>query len=127
QDEDRFVEESNQYSNQQLGQARGEAAQIREAAAAYQSRVVLEAQGEAQRFVSVYEEYAKAPEVTRKRLFIETMEEVLNGSNKVIVELGGVQGVVLYHPLPVLRRNDPAQPRVSGQTTGAQATQGGAN
>jgi len=128
QDEDRFVEESNQYSNQQLGQARGEAAQIREAAAAYQSRVVLEAQGEAQRFVSVYEEYAKAPEVTRKRLFLETMEEVLNGSNKVIVNEGSGQGVIPYLPLPELRRNTPAQPRNNGQQpAGAQVSQGTSN
>ena len=69
QDEDRFVEEANQYSNQKLGQARGEAAQIREEAAAYKNRVVQEAQGEAQRFISVYDEYAKAPDVTRKRLY----------------------------------------------------------
>ena len=61
QDEDRFVEESNQYSNQKLGQARGQAAQIREEAAAYKNRVVEEAKGEAQRFISVYDEYAKAP------------------------------------------------------------------
>ena len=127
QDEDRFVEESNQYSNQKLGQARGEAAQIREAAAAYQSRVVLEAQGEAQRFISVYDEYAKSPEVTRKRLFLETMEEVLNGSNKVIVDEGSGQGVIPYLPLPELRRNTAAQPRANGQTTGAQITQGGNN
>src|SRR5690606_28860896 len=128
QDEDRFVEESNQYSNQKLGQARGEAAQIREAAAAYQSRVVLEAQGEAQRFVSVYEEYAKAPEVTRKRLFLETMEEVLNGSNKVIVNEGSGQGVIPYLPLPELRRNTPAQPRNNGQQpAGAQVSQGTSN
>jgi len=126
QDEDRFVEESNQYSNQKLGQARGEAAQIREAAAAYQSRVVLEAQGEAQRFISVFEEYAKSPEVTRKRLFLETMEQVLSGSNKVIVNENG-QGVVPYLPLPELRRNAPAQQRLNGQTTGAQTTQGGNN
>jgi len=105
QDEDRFVEESNQYSNQQLGQARGEAAQVREEAAAYKNRVVLEAQGEAQRFVSVYDEYAKAPDVTRRRLFLETMENVLRGSNKVIVEQGqGGQGVVPYLPLPELQR-----------------------
>ena len=77
QDEDRFVEESNQYSNQKLGQARGEAAQIREDAAAYKNRVVQEAEGEAQRFISVYDEYAKAPDVTRKRLYLETMEKVL--------------------------------------------------
>jgi membrane protease subunit HflK len=105
QDEDRFVEESNQYSNQKLGQARGEAAQVREDAAAYKNRVVQEAQGEAQRFISVYDEYAKAPEVTRKRLFIETMEGVLKGSNKVIVEPGnGGQGVVPYLPLPELQK-----------------------
>lgn len=105
QDEDRFVEESNQYSNQKLGQARGEAAQVREDAAAYKNRVVQEAQGEAQRFISVYDEYAKAPEVTRKRLFIETMEGVLRGSNKVIVEPGsGGQGVVPYLPLPELQK-----------------------
>ncbi len=106
QDEDRFVEESNQYSNQKLGQARGEAAQVREEAAAYKNRVVQEAQGEAQRFVSVYDEYAKAPEVTRKRLFLETMERVLGDSNKVIIEQGSNgQGVVPYLPLNELQRS----------------------
>ncbi len=104
QDEDRFVEESNQYSNQKLGQARGEAAQILEEAAAYKNRIVLEAEGEAQRFISVYEQYAKAPGVTRERLFIETMEQVLKGANKVIVEQGSGQGVVPYLPLPELQK-----------------------
>ena len=70
-----FVEQANQYSNQKLGQARGEAAQVREDAAAYKNRVVQEAEGEAQRFISVYDEYAKAPDVTRKRLYLETMEK----------------------------------------------------
>lgn len=116
QDEDRFVEESNQYSNQKLGQARGEAAQLQEAASAYKSRVVLEAQGEAQRFVSVYDEYAKAPDVTRKRLFLETMESVLKGSNKVIVEQGNGQGVVPYLPLPELNNRT---------NTGTRTQQGG--
>jgi membrane protease subunit HflK len=104
QDEDRFVEESNQYSNQKLGQARGEGAQIREDAAAYKTRVVQEAQGEAQRFISVHNEFAKAPDVTRKRLFLETMEKVLKDSNKVIVEQNGGQGVVPYLPLPELQK-----------------------
>ncbi|MBS3652477.1 FtsH protease activity modulator HflK [Pseudaminobacter sp. 19-2017] len=104
QDEDRFVEEANQYSNQQLGRARGEAAQIREEAAAYKNRVVQEAQGESQRFISVYEEYAKAPDVTRKRLYLETMEKVLQGVNKVIVEPGNSSGVVPYLPLPELQK-----------------------
>ena len=74
QDEDRFQEEARQYANTLLGDARGQAAQIREDAAAYKNRVVKEADGEAARFLSVYNEYAKAPEVTRKRLFLETME-----------------------------------------------------
>jgi modulator of FtsH protease HflK len=101
QDEDRFVEEAQQYANQKLGAARGEAAQIREEGAAYKDRVVKEAQGEAQRFISVFEEYRKAPQVTRKRLFLETMEGVLRDSNKVIIEQGGnSSGVVPYLPLP---------------------------
>jgi membrane protease subunit HflK len=105
QDEDRFVEEANQYSNQKLGQARGESATVREEAAAYKNRVVQEADGEAQRFVSVYDEYAKAPDVTRKRLFLEMMEQVLKDSNKVIIEQGqGGQGVVPYLPLPELQK-----------------------
>ncbi len=106
QDEDRFVEESNQYSNQKLGEARGQAAQIREDAAAYKNRIVQEAQGEAQRFISVYDEYAKAPDVTRKRLYLETMEQILRGANKVIVEQGSGQGVVPYLPLPELQRRN---------------------
>ncbi|MEZ5812125.1 MAG: FtsH protease activity modulator HflK [Rhizobiaceae bacterium] len=100
QDEDRFVEEANQYSNQKLGQARGQGAQIREDAAAYKNRIVQEAQGEAQRFISVYDEYAKAPDVTRKRMFLETMEQVLKNSNKVILEKDAGSGVVPYLPLP---------------------------
>jgi modulator of FtsH protease HflK len=104
QDENRFQEEARQYANTLLGDARGQAAQMREDAAAYKTRVVQEAEGEAARFTSVYEEYAKAPEVTRKRLFLETMEQVLGGSDKVIVENGASgSGVVPYLPLPELR------------------------
>ncbi|MEQ8827590.1 MAG: FtsH protease activity modulator HflK [Parvibaculum sp.] len=105
QDEDRFVEESNQYANQRLGQARGEAAQLREEASAYKDRVVNEATGEASRFISVYEEYARAPEVTRSRLYLETLERVLGGSEKVIIGQDGGSGVVPYLPLPEVRKN----------------------
>lgn len=108
QDEDRFVEEANQYANQRLGQARGRAAQIREEASAYKDRVVNEATGEAQRFLSIYEEYSKAPEVTRKRLYLETMEKVLGGSDKVILGQEGGSGVVPYLPLPEIRKNSTA-------------------
>ena len=106
QNEDQFQEEANRYSNKALGEARGEAAQIREDAAGYKNRIVQEAQGEAQRFLSVYEQYVKAPEVTRKRLFLETMEGVLKDSNKVIMESGssGGTGVVPYLPLPEINK-----------------------
>lgn len=105
QDEDRFVEESNQYSNQKLGAARGEAAQIREEAAAYKNRIVQEAEGEAQRFTAVLQEYQKAPEVTRKRLFLETMEQVFEDNDAIIIEPNASgQGVVPYLPLNELQR-----------------------
>ncbi|KAB1087024.1 FtsH protease activity modulator HflK [Neorhizobium galegae] len=97
QDEDRFVEEANQYANQKLGQARGQSAQVREEASAYKDKVVNEAQGEAQRFVSIYNEYANAPEVTRRRIFLETMETVLKNSRKIILD--NKDGVVPYLPL----------------------------
>lgn len=108
QDEDRFQEEARQYANTKLGGARGQAAQLREEGAAYKAQVVEEARGEAARFVSVYDEYAKAPDVTRKRLFLETMEEVLGSSDKVIIESGasGDSGVVPYLPLNELGRNN---------------------
>ncbi|VAW18027.1 HflK protein [hydrothermal vent metagenome] len=109
QDEDRFQEEARQYSNTKLGGARGQAAQIQEEAAAYKDRVVKEAQGQAARFISVYDEYAKAPEVTRKRLYLETMEQVLGASNKVIIEKGAGSGVVPYLPLPEIKANAVAQ------------------
>lgn len=86
QDEDRFVEEANRYANQKLGRARGEASQIREEAAAYKDRVVKEAEGEASRFDAIYKEYAKAPEVIRQRMYLETMEGVMKDTKKVIMD-----------------------------------------
>ncbi|WP_137157918.1 FtsH protease activity modulator HflK [Rhizobium sp. FKL33] len=100
QDEDKMIEQSNQYANQVRGQANGEAAKIREEAAAYKNRVVKEAEGEGQRFLSVYEQYKKAPDITRKRLYLETMEQVLQNSKKVITDSnGGQNGVVPLLPL----------------------------
>jgi modulator of FtsH protease HflK len=105
QDEDRFVEEANQYANQKLGLARGNAAQIREEAAAYKNRVVFEAEGEANRFTAIYNEYAKSPDVTRKRLFLETMESVMKSAKKVIMDGAQQQSV-----LPYLSLNELAKP-----------------
>jgi membrane protease subunit HflK len=104
QDEDRVQEEARQYANTLLGDARGQAAQLREAAAAYSTQVVQEATGQAERFNRIYAEYVNAPEVTRKRLFLETMEQVLGGSEKVLLESGeGGNGVIPYLPLPEIR------------------------
>ena len=66
---------------------------------------MAEAEGEAARFVSVYEQYAKAPEVTRKRLYLETMETVIGNSNRVIIDPGasGTSGVLPYLPLPAVQ------------------------
>jgi membrane protease subunit HflK len=103
QDEDRLQEEARSYANTLLGDSRGQAAALREEAAAYANRVVQEATGEAERFNAVYAEYVNAPEVTRKRLFLETMEQVLGSSEKVLVENGaGGSGVIPYLPLPEL-------------------------
>ena len=115
QDEDRFVEEANQYSNQKLGQARGQAAQIREEASAYKDRVVNEATGEAQRFVSIEAEYKTAPEVTRQRIFLETLEAVMKNSNKIILD--DKQGVMPYLPLnEIMKGQSGSGSSASGQT-----------
>jgi membrane protease subunit HflK len=104
QDETRLQEEARSYANTLLGDARGRAAALREDAAAYTNRVVQEATGEAERFNAIYAEYVNSPEVTRKRLYLETMEEVLGGSEKVLIENGtSGSGVVPYLPLPELR------------------------
>jgi modulator of FtsH protease HflK len=102
QDSAKAVNQANQYSFQKNGQAIGEAAQIRQKADAYKGKVVAEAEGEAQRFLSVLEQYKNAKDVTRERLFIETMEQVLGSSKKIVIEGGAGSGVVPYLPLPAL-------------------------
>lgn len=105
QERDRLQNVADAYANRVLAEARGEAAQLLEEAEGYRARVVNEAEGEASRFSAVLEEYEKAPEVTRKRLYLETMEQVLGGLDKIILdESAGGQGVVPYLPLNELRR-----------------------
>ena len=112
QERDRLEREADAYANRVLAGARGEAAQLLEEAEGYRARVVNEAQGEASRFTSVLSEYEQAPEVTRRRLYIETLEKVLGDVDKIILDEGasgaGGQGVVPYLPLNELRRS-PAQ------------------
>lgn len=107
QERDRLLKLADAYANRVLAGARGKAAQILEEAEGYRARVVNEAEGEASRFSAVLGEYKKAPEVTRKRLYLETMEKVLGGVNKIILDekSGGSQGVVPYLPLNDLLKN----------------------
>ena len=84
-------------------QARGRAAQILQAAEGYREQTVAEAKGQSSRFLKVYEEYKKAPDVTRERIYLETMERVLGGSDKLIYDGGpSGQGIVPYLPLSEL-------------------------
>jgi membrane protease subunit HflK len=107
QERDRLEKQADAYANRVLAQARGEAAQTLEQAEGYRAQVVNGATGEASRFTAVLREYEKAPEVTRKRLYIETMEEIFSDVEKVIIdEKNGGQGVVPYLPLNDLRREN---------------------
>ena len=122
QDLNRFQLEADQYANRRLGDARGEAAQITEAALGYKEQVVAEAEGESQRFTSVLIEYEAAEDVTRKRLFLETMERVLQDANKIILDESASSGMVPYLPLDELQRNRPAGARTPAQAPAAAAT-----
>jgi len=109
QDRDTAEKRAEAYANQKLAEARGEVAQIIQDAEGYRAQVVNDAKGEAARFGSIYKEYAAAPEVTRKRMYLETLEAVLGDVDKIIIDetasgSGGGQGVVPYLPLNELRR-----------------------
>lgn len=109
QDQQKFINDAESYSNQKLRNAEGDAAKIVENAKGYKAQVVAEAKGEAQRFDSVYAQYLKAKDVTRERLFLETMEDVIGKSNRIIMDPSkGGQGVVPYLPLPALENAKPA-------------------
>jgi membrane protease subunit HflK len=93
------------YANKVIPEARGNASRIVNQAQAYRQQVIAEAEGEAQRFVLVYDEYRKAPEVTRRRMYLETMSKVLGPTNKIILDEGAGHNVVPYLPLPALDKN----------------------
>jgi membrane protease subunit HflK len=109
QERDRVERQADAYANRKTAEARGASAQLLEAAEGYRARVVNDAVGEASRFEAVLTEYQAAPDVTRKRLYIETMEKVLGDVDKIILESGiggeGGQGIVPYLPLNELRRS----------------------
>lgn len=112
QERDRSQREADAYANRVLAEARGEAATVLEQAEAYRAQQVNDAEGQAARFLSVLAEYQNAPDVTRRRMYIETMEQVLGSVDKIILDesvagSGSGQGVVPYLPLNELRRDRP--------------------
>jgi membrane protease subunit HflK len=116
QDKERLENEAQAYANSVVPEARGEAERMVQQASAYREQQVNEAEGEAQRFLSVYESYRLAPEVTRRRMYLETLGAVLGGANKIIIDKDtGGSGVVPYLPLPELQRRQPGAKPSAGQ------------
>ena len=98
QDRDSAVNEANAYRNRVVNEAKGDAAKIVQSAQGYREQSVRTATGDAARFNSIYNEYRRAPDATRQRLYLETMENVLQHSNKVIVSGKGVTAPVILPP-----------------------------
>lgn len=99
--------EAEAYANKIIPEARGEAARIVQQAEAYRQQVIAEASGEAKRFLAVYQEYRKAPEITRRRMYLETMSQVLAPMNKIILDDASGRNVVPYLPLSDLQKDRP--------------------
>ncbi|MEY1660998.1 FtsH protease activity modulator HflK [Isoalcanivorax beigongshangi] len=102
-DEDRFKKEAEAYANSLIPEARGRAQRLREEAQAYRAESVDRAEGEAERFGKLLTEYRRAPEVTRERLYLETLEAVFGNSSKVLVDSEGSNNM-MYLPLDQLMR-----------------------
>ncbi len=128
QDRDRQINEGQAYANDVIPRARGTAARLLEEANGYKGRVIANAEGEASRFKQVLVEYGKAPEVTRKRMYLETIEQVLSSSSKILLDAKGA-GNLLYLPLDKLMQAAgataagaaAAQPAAGAASHGAEA------
>jgi len=119
-DLERAQNEAQTYANRVVPEARGRVAQITQAAEAYRQQTVAEATGQTARFLSIYEQYKKAPDVTRQRMYLETMERVLGTTEKIIIDSTGNGGVVPYLPL-----NELAKPQAPAPQPQQQQRQGG--
>jgi len=119
-DLERVQNEARTYASRVVPEARGRASQILQSAEAYREQTVAEATGQTSRFNQIYEQYKKAPDVTRQRLYLETMERVFGNSDKIILDSpqGGGGGVVPYLPLPELRARTPAPAAPAPQAAG---------
>jgi modulator of FtsH protease HflK len=117
-DLERAQNEAQTYANRVVPEARGKAAQITQAAEAYREQTVAEANGQTARFLQILDQYQKAPDVTRERMYLETMERLFNGTDKVIMDAGQANGVVPYLPLPQLGQPRAPQPQPQSQPQG---------
>lgn len=106
-DRERVINEAEREANQIIPVAQGEAQKMIQEAQAYAATTLAEAQGEAGRFNKIYEEFQKAPDVTRDRMYLETTEKILKDMNKIVVDQGAGSGVVPYLPLNELTRRQP--------------------
>jgi membrane protease subunit HflK len=114
-DEQRLVNEAEAYRNEILPQARGQAARIREQSNGYKARVIAESEGNASRFEQLLTEYQRAPVVTRERMYLETMQQVLSNTNKILIDSPeDGSNSLIYLPLDRLMENNAARAR-SGQ------------
>ncbi|MBI1775710.1 MAG: FtsH protease activity modulator HflK [Proteobacteria bacterium] len=118
-DKERLRNEADAYRNDVVPRARGDAERLIQEGRAYKEEVVNRAQGDANRFNSVYTAYKVSPDVTTRRIYLETMQEVLRNTNKLIVDKSAASGVVPYLPLPELQKHGPASP---GSPTGPAST-----
>ncbi|MDB4826260.1 FtsH protease activity modulator HflK [Gammaproteobacteria bacterium] len=105
-DEERFKNEAQAYQNDIIPRARGAAARLEQEAAAYKATVVAKARGEASRFLQVLDEYTKAPDVTRDRLYLDALEDVYSNSTKLVIDQKSGGNNVMYLPLDQLIRKN---------------------
>jgi membrane protease subunit HflK len=117
--------EAEAYANKIIPEARGNAAQIVQQAEAYRQKAIAEAAGEARKFSSVLAEYRKAPDVTRKRMYLETMSQVYAGVNKVIVDQNAAKNIIPYLPPQTLGKAPPETVTVTAPSAAASATADG--
>jgi len=117
-DQERIRNEAEAYANRIVPEARGEAARVLEAANAYKDQTIAEATGQSQRFTKIYEQYKNAPDVTRERLYLETLEKVLGSNNKIIIDSESTGSGVL----PFLPLND-----LNGRSSSAPSARTGGN
>jgi membrane protease subunit HflK len=119
-DRERFAMQAQAYANDILPKAQGTAQRLLQDAEAYKAQVLTLAEGDVARFNSVYSAYAQAPEVTRQRMYIETVEQIMRDSKKIILDTKDGNGNMIYLPLDkLLERSTAARPAVPGATPAA--------